>query len=452
MKIPTYIINLKSRTDRREHIEKEFATRDEFCIYIVDAHTHEFGNVGLWNTIKHIVRDLAKPEEDLVLICEDDHLFTPEYSPTFLFDAISEAKRSYADVLSGGISWHEDAVQVTDTLFWVKKFSGTQFIVLFKKFFQAIVDADFTPLDTADAKMSSLSDSIFFIHPFISVQKEFGYSDATSINNGTKRVQPLFLMSAIKSKIASNARSFYNELVKTKGVIDYGVFEQMTVPVYIINLPERTERKAHIIGQFKDKPEFSATIVDACKHETGALGLWQSIRKVVRIALDNNDDVIVICEDDHEFTADYSKDAFFKNILMAHNLGCDYLTGGTGKFDLAVPVSENLFWTNHCLSTQFIIVYRKFFDRILHETFDDTVVSDIKISSMTRSKMILYPFISTQKDFGYSDVTDLHNQQDGFVQAMFRYSAERLEKMQLVYRLHQHGLESLLLEASAEAI
>lgn len=449
MKIPAFIINLKNRTDRREHIEQEFAGRDEFCIHIVDAHTHAFGNVGLWNTIRHIVRDLVRPEDDLILICEDDHMFTPEYSTTVLLDAIDEAKRSYADVLAGGISWHEDAVQASDRLFWVSKFSGTQFIVLFKKFFKAIADADFTPLDSADAKMSALSDAIYFVYPFISVQKEFGYSDATYINNGTERVQSLFLMSAIRAKMVSNARSFYKEMVKEKDTIDYRSIEQMTVPVYIINLSERTERRAHIIEQYKDKPEFSTTIVDACKHEIGALGLWRSIRKVVQLAKDNDDDVIVICEDDHEFAADYSKEAFFRNILLAYNQGCDYLTGGTGKFEVAVPISDNLFWTTHCLSTQFIVVYRKFFERILDATFDETVVSDIKISGMTSSKMILYPFISGQKDFGHSDVTPLHNQQEGFVQAMFQYSAGRLAKMQLVYQVHQRGLETLMLEASA---
>lgn len=43
-----------------------------------------------------------------------------------------------------------------------------------------------------DFKISELSDSIFVIHPFISVQKEFGYSDVTSKNAEEGYVENLF--------------------------------------------------------------------------------------------------------------------------------------------------------------------------------------------------------------------------------------------------------------------
>jgi len=51
MKIPTYIINLKKRTDRLEHIRKEFAHRDEFNITIFEAFEHVTGAIGLWKSI-----------------------------------------------------------------------------------------------------------------------------------------------------------------------------------------------------------------------------------------------------------------------------------------------------------------------------------------------------------------------------------------------------------------
>ena len=134
--IPTYIINLKIRPDRREHILQEFEGRDEFNATIIDAHRHEIGSIGLWNTIKDIVTQALDQQHDYILICEDDHLFTAAYSKETLQQAISEAIAVDADVLSGGVSWHGDAVEISDTLFWVKKFSGTQFVILFKKFFQ----------------------------------------------------------------------------------------------------------------------------------------------------------------------------------------------------------------------------------------------------------------------------------------------------------------------------
>lgn len=54
-KIPTYIINIKSRTDRYEHSQAQFADRNEFDPVIIEAKTDEHGNVGLWNSVKYIV-------------------------------------------------------------------------------------------------------------------------------------------------------------------------------------------------------------------------------------------------------------------------------------------------------------------------------------------------------------------------------------------------------------
>lgn len=445
--IPVYIINLKTRPERRAHILQEFEGRDEFDITIVDAQKHEIGSIGLWNTMRDIVAQGVDQQHEYILICEDDHLFTEAYSKEALQGAILEAIAINADVLSGGVSWHGDAVAVSDTLFWISRFSGTQFVILFKKFFQRMLDANFTPTDTADTKIADCSNHIYCIHPFISVQKEFGYSDATTINNGTNRVEELFAKSAAGAQVNRNIRSFYKITEISDEQDDYDT----TIPVYIINLPERIERREHILRQFEGRHEFDITMVAACKNEIGALGLWQSIRKVIQLAIDNDDDVIIICEDDHEFTPNYSKEVLFRNIYTAYQQGCDYLSGGAGKFDLAVPVTNNLFWTNHCLSAQFIVVYRKFFQKILDAEFDETIVGDIKISQMTGNKMIVFPYISNQKNFGYSDVTPLHNEIEGIVQFMFAVSEERLKKMNDAFISHS-GQQKALSSNTAETV
>ena len=79
------------------------------------------------------------------------------------------------------------------------------------------------------------------------------------------------------------------------------------IPTYVINMKERLDRKKHIIGEFKGRDEFDVTYMDACTHKIGAVGLWNSIVRIIRLALENEDDVVVICEDDHYFTEDYSK-------------------------------------------------------------------------------------------------------------------------------------------------
>ncbi|MBZ4187682.1 hypothetical protein [Niabella beijingensis] len=440
MSIPTYVINLKSRTDRKAHILKEFEGRDEFNVNIVEAHEHQVGAVGLWNSIIHIIRDLAKPDDNYVLICEDDHVFTENYSEKKLFEYIESARSMKADVLLGGVSWFEDGVQVSDEFFRMKNFSGTQFLIIFRKFFATLLDVSFSNHDCADYKMISLSSRIYFLYPFISIQKEFGYSDATAKNNGTGRVESLFWHSSKSARVLTNVRNAFKGCLLDIDtlLIDEGKYENFVLPVYVINLPERMERRKHIMKQFEGRSEFDVRLIDAMKRPVGALGLWESIRKVILLATERNEDVIIICEDDHEFTSDYSKEVLFKTIVQAHLQGCEYMSGGSGKFDVAVPLDNNRLWTNHCLSTQFIILYRRFFNKILEAPFDENVIGDIKLSGLTKDKMLLYPPVSTQRDFGYSDVTSLHNHHKGIVQNMFRKTFERLDGiMKMHFDYHQ---------------
>mgnify|MGYP003444712783 FL=1 len=138
------------------------------------------------------MRNLSDPKADFLLICEDDHQFTADYSSQLLFAAIAEAREKGADVLCGGVSWFNNAVQISNNLYWVEKFSGLQFTIIFRKFIQSILNATFNELEAADYKISDLTVNKFFIFPFISTQKDYGYSDATPKNNLAGRVSKLF--------------------------------------------------------------------------------------------------------------------------------------------------------------------------------------------------------------------------------------------------------------------
>jgi len=210
-------------------------------------------------------------------------------------------------------------------------------------------------------------------------------------------------------------------------------FDDLSIPTYIINLEERKERRAHILEQFKGRPEFEIRLVEAVKHDIGAVGLWNSILNIINMATANDDDVIVICEDDHEFTADYNKEYLISNVVDAHMQSCDVLNGGVGHFDRAIPITRNRYWVDSFCSLQFAVIYKKFFNQILAEPFLNTDVADLKYSEMTSNKMILYPFISRQHDFGYSDVTPIHNEERGIVDFMFARSEMRLKIYQDIY-------------------
>jgi hypothetical protein len=430
--IPTFIINLKSRVDRRQHIINEFAARNEFSINIIEAHEHQIGAVGLWYTIKYILQKIANSECEYVLICEDDHQFTSFYSKELLFKSISQVQDLNADILIGGVNWFDGVAPVNDTLLWSYIFNGTQFIIVFKKFFDTILQADFGDYDAADFKISRLTQNKFIIYPFVSVQKDFGYSDATPHNNLPGRADELFLKSSQWLQNLKNVASYYKSFPQPDEP-DTEIYNTLTVPTYIINLPERTERLVHIKQQFENKPEFDVTIVEACKHEVDAVGLWQSIREIIRMAIDADDDVIIICADNHQFTEDYSKEYLLKNIIEAHVSGIDYLSGGSSITENEVMIAPNRFWVSRCLATPFIVLYKIFFQQILDEPVNDNVHADHLLAEMTSSKMVLYPFISVQKDFGNSDKAVIHNEQKGMAENMFAASAKKIESIKQAY-------------------
>ena len=152
-------------------------------------------------------------------------------------------------------------------------------------------------------------------------------------------------------------------------------YSDITIPVYVINLPQRTERLKSIYETFKGKSEFELNIVPAIKEERGADGLWQTILSIV----------------------------------AAGQSGCQMLLGGIGNYNNAVPLSQNRLWIDWSWGTQFVVLYRTAFQSILNSTFGKKDVVDEFLSLLLPNKMVLSPFISRQKDLGYSDVTESNN-------------------------------------------
>ena len=198
------------------------------------------------------------------------------------------------------------------------------------------------------------------------------------------------------------------------------------LPVYVINLKERTERRQHIETQFQGKPEFALTWINAVKHPIGAVGLWKSMVKAVEASIKNNDDIMIICEDDHTFTSQYSKEYLLTNIIGASVQGTELLSGGIGGFGAAVPVAHNRYWVDWFWCTQFIVVFKPLFQKILDYNFKDTDTADGVLSKLAKDKMTMYPFVSIQTDFGYSDVTRTNDEVSGMITNHFRNADYRL--------------------------
>lgn len=232
MMIPCYIINLKSRYDRRVNIEKEFTNRQEFAVSVVAARENNIGCIGLWETIKQIIYKADNNNQEHILICEDDHQFTADYNFQVLQECIQQAQALDADILCGGVSWFNNAVQISNNLYWVEKFSGLQFTIIFRKFIQSILNATFNELEAADYKISDLTVNKFFIFPFISTQKDYGYSDATPKNNLAGRVSKLFDECIERVNVLNKIIRHYKNIKGHTLDINMDEYKDIVIPAY----------------------------------------------------------------------------------------------------------------------------------------------------------------------------------------------------------------------------
>lgn len=423
-----YVVNLPQRTDRREHILAQFYDRPEFNVHIKTPVVHTIGAVSLWLTLRDIVKEEKEKDSPYFILCEDDHTFTNAYSAELLEKCIMRADSLQADILSGGVSWFSSAVKTDDSLFWIERFTGMQFTVIYNRFYDQLLKSAYDDLVVTDFHISEMTQRKLMIYPYISVQSEFGYSDVTKQNNDSGYVEKIFHAAINRFEVLNKVAEHY-QLPNMK-VDDCELSDlpsDIAIPTYVINLKDRPERLKYVLSQFEGKAEFDIHVVEACRHEIGAVGLWKSIVKIIKEVIDGDDDVIIICEDDHTFTSDYSREEFIHHVIKAAEQGADVLSGGIGGFGNAYPIGTKRYWVDWLWCTQFIVIYRPFFRRILDEPFADTDTADGKISEMAGNKMVIYPFISIQHDFGYSDVTRENNEISGKITEHFNNANKRFK-------------------------
>lgn len=212
-----------------------------------------------------------------------------------------------------------------------------------------------------------------------------------------------------------------------KNILEYG-----HIPTYVINREVRSDRKCHILNEFKDKPEFNIIITKAVEHEVGAVGLWNSIQKIIRSAQNDNKEFVLVCEDDHYFTNYYSKDFLIKNIIGAQKQGVEILCGGIGGFGTAIPVAKNRYWIDWFWCTQFTLIFKSLYKKIIEYEFQKSDTADGVLSQITPFKMVLYPFISRQKSFGYSDITESNSKNPNMIVEHFNCADNRLHTIHSV--------------------
>lgn len=87
--------------------------------------------------------------------------------------------------------------------------------------------------------------------------------------------------------------------------------------VFILNMPERNERRRSVESEFAGKNIFSPFYVTPLYHEVPHMSHWLTFLQLVRQADEEQLDYFIFCEDDHVFTDDYDGKQFVEIIETA---------------------------------------------------------------------------------------------------------------------------------------
>ena len=208
-----YVLNMPQRHERLKSIEQEFHGKDNFSVHIVTPVRHAIPRVSHWLTFKLLTEQAKSIGQDCFVFCEDDHIFTKDYDEQSFYAIVQQANELKADVLMGGVSWMASPLQVSDHLFWLESFNGTQFVIVFSRCYDKILCSNWEEENVVtDFHISSCSENIFVMYPFISMQRDFGYSDVTSFNNKEGYVKGLFDSTSVGLSILNKVRNFYHGL------------------------------------------------------------------------------------------------------------------------------------------------------------------------------------------------------------------------------------------------
>jgi len=408
-------------------LQYQFENREEFCYQSIDLEPENY-HFEVLNSIKQILKDPVQNEKDFLILCFNDHEFSEDYNVVTFEENIKRARDLEADVLVFGLSYFCCSIPIDENLSWVESIESAQFIVIFKRFYQTFRASFTIPNEYIQRRISRLSLSKIVQTPFFSINKNINSNGLAENSDSSANGKNGSVLRTLK--LSDTIYQYYGKLQhQIESINAVSPDGEISIPTYIINLPERDDRRTHIIKQFQDRSEFDFKIIEAHRHSVGAIGLWITIRKIIKLAMENDDDVIIICEDDHEFTDDYAKHELFRNIFEGFQQNTDYINGGTSSINVVVPVSPTRFWVDLTRATQFMIIYKRLFEKILNYEFSKAVIADIVLSNLAENKMILFPFISKQHNFGYSDVTPQHTMDTDLVDIMFSDTERRLSQI-----------------------
>jgi hypothetical protein len=203
--------------------------------------------------------------------------------------------------------------------------------------------------------------------------------------------------------------------------------EDIILPTYLILSSNQTA--STFFRNFATKPEFDLVSYNAPSGENSNL-FFQSIRDCIIHGSENDEDFIIICLPNNCFTKNYNKNVLIAQIIEANRRGCDILIGGLIGFTNAIPISPKLFWIDKFSEATFLVIYRKFFKKLL----EFNVTTQAEIASLSSNKLVIVPFITISNSLQGDDSSSTTCSSDIQIQTLKRFENEenRLFKIQYI--------------------
>jgi glycosyl transferase family 25 len=178
----------------------------------------------------------------------------------------------------------------------------------------------------------------------------------------------------------------------------------MQIPIYIINLQHRDDRRQHIISELAKLKISNFQIVDGIQRDIPWLGCSESHIKCIQLAKENKLPYVLVLEDDAIFT-DNTIELLDKAFAEIQTLDWDMLFLGANLQAPTTPVSSTLLKLQGAFAAHAYIVPERFYDTILNLKLD--FVIDVYSSKLmaTHNIFMCNPMIAYQLP-SHSDLQD----------------------------------------------
>ncbi len=115
----------------------------------------------------------------------------------------------------------------------------------------------------------------------------------------------------------------------------------------------------------------------------------QTLHSIVSRSIQDEDDVIIICFDSCRFETNYSKYSLFKYILIAQFHQADILFCNGNEIDFMCKTQDELYWVNNVKKSDFIVLFRSIFNKLLNANLHSTKSFPEIISNLSHDKLMI---------------------------------------------------------------